>query len=50
MMSKTVIAWKRWLRLERTYSTPGPVYCSECGTANPAGSTYCTACGKKLNP
>lgn len=31
-------------------STPGPVYCAECGAANPAGSTYCGNCGKMLNP
>lgn len=31
-------------------STPGPTYCAECGTANPAGATTCSACGKMLNP
>ena len=31
-------------------STPGPVYCSNCGTPNPPGSTYCQSCGRMLNP
>lgn len=31
-------------------SEPGPVYCAECGAANPPGSNYCMACGKMLNP
>ena len=31
-------------------STPGPVYCSRCGAANQAGSTYCVGCGGMLNP
>lgn len=32
------------------FSEPGPVYCAECGGANPPGSTYCQGCGKMLNP
>lgn len=28
----------------------GVLYCHSCGTANPDGSTYCTGCGKMLNP
>ncbi|AWY07390.1 hypothetical protein SEA_UNTPL_73 [Streptomyces phage UNTPL] len=43
-------AWSDWRELERVMSTPGPVYCSHCGAANPAGSTYCQGCGKMLNP
>lgn len=31
-------------------STPGPTYCAECGTPNPAGATTCSNCGKMLNP
>jgi len=33
-----------------TQSTPGPVYCAECGTPNPAGARMCSECGKMLNP
>lgn len=43
-------AWVDWKALERSLSTPGPVYCHNCGTPNPAGATYCQACGKMLNP
>lgn len=28
----------------------GPVYCAECGTPNPAGSRFCSECGKMLAP
>lgn len=45
---KTVITWKRWKRLERLCSTPGPTYCPRCGAANAAGSNYCGGCGAKL--
>lgn len=43
-------AWVGWKELERTASTPGPVYCSHCGAPNPPGGAYCVACGKMLNP
>lgn len=26
------------------------IYCSNCGSGNPKGSTYCAGCGKMLNP
>lgn len=42
--------WRRWKAMERTMSEPGPVYCSNCGCANPPGATYCLNCGKMLNP
>ncbi len=28
----------------------GEIVCSNCGTKNPGGSTYCYNCGKKLEP
>lgn len=31
-------------------STPGPTYCSSCGTANDPSNTYCSNCGRMLNP
>jgi hypothetical protein len=31
-------------------STPGPKYCYNCGTPNPAEATICSNCGKMLNP
>lgn len=43
-------AWVDWRELERAMSTPGPVYCSNCGAPNTAGATYCVSCGKMLNP
>lgn len=43
-------AWMDWKALERLCSTPGPVYCSNCGAPNTAGATYCVNCGKALNP
>ena len=43
-------AWVDWKALERSMSTPGPVYCSHCGAPNQAGATYCVGCGKMLNP
>lgn len=42
--------WWYWKALEQLASTPGPIYCAECGTANPAGATTCSNCGKMLNP
>jgi hypothetical protein len=30
-------------------STPGPRYCSRCGSANDSQATYCAGCGALLN-
>ncbi len=32
--------------LRETCSTPGPKYCTECGTPNDAHAAYCVGCGK----
>jgi hypothetical protein len=37
-------------RVPATVSTPGPKYCSECGTVNPSNAVFCSECGKQLPP
>jgi hypothetical protein len=48
--SNVLADWSAWRELERTASTPGPVYCSRCGAPNPAGAAFCVQCGGMLNP
>ncbi len=41
----TVVHWRQ---IEASGSTPGPKYCTECGTANDANAAYCVGCQKKF--
>ena len=51
MARDETLLWFRWVwrGMERTSSTPGPKYCSRCGTANRPDASYCQGCGAQLN-
>lgn len=46
-MKRIIVRFRKMLDRPNTYQ---PVYCGECGAANPPSANYCSACGKMMNP